>query len=87
MTETTQTETVVRPDTVQVEQQAQTVVDAGSGEGEGEGEAVATEASTVEVVDGDTSVKVTGDTPVSLVVAAVLGLILVLGLAAKKLLK
>ncbi len=85
MTETTQTETVVRPDTVQVEQQAQTVVDAGSGEGEGE--AVATEASTVEVVDGDTSVKVTGDTPVSLVVAAVLGLILVLGLAAKKLLK
>jgi predicted amidohydrolase len=85
MTETTQTETVVRPDTVQVEQQAQTVIDAGSGEGEGE--AVATEASTVEVVDGDTSVKVTGDTPVSLVVAAVLGLILVLGLAAKKLLK
>jgi len=89
MTETTQTEsvkeTVVRPDDVVVQQLSETVVDAGPAEAAAE--SVSTETSTVEVVDGDASVKVSGDTPVSLAVAAVLALVVVLGLSAKKFLE
>jgi len=82
MTETTQTETVketqatseplapVDADTVAVEQ--------------GDGDTTVTGTATVEVTDGDTSLSATADSPVALTVAVVLGLLVVLGFAAKK---
>lgn len=79
MTETTQIETVREtvdtPEPV-VAVDAGTVVSA-------EGEQV-TESATVEVTDGDTSLSAAADSPVALTVAVVLGLLVVLGFAAKK---
>lgn len=82
MTETTQTETVretvvtsepvvtVDTETVVLEQ----------------ADSTADESATVEVSDGDASLKVSAETPVELVVAVVLGLVVVLTLGLRKLL-
>jgi hypothetical protein len=88
MTETTQTQTETVKETLVQSEPAESVAgtDSGVSSDVEQGEATASDASTVEVSDGETSVAVSADDPVALTVAVVLGLLVVAGLAVKKLL-
>lgn len=88
MTETTQTQTEVVKETLVKSEPAESVAETDSAVSSDveQGEATASDASTVEVSDGETSVAASADDPVALTVAVVLGLLVVAGLAVKKLL-
>lgn len=82
MTETTQTQTEVVKETVVVSEPAESVAAADS--------SVSSDAeqgdTSIEVTDGETSLAVSADDPVTLSVAVVLGLLVVVAFAVKKLL-